>query len=221
MDERQPAFWCPERLLLIAGGVLIAVYACARLDSWVASSAALREFDQRHAQAHSRPAAMLRVADDVDFSLWSQERVLAFRESLVLERQPPLAVLEMARLRIRVPVFEGTDDLALNRGAGWVIGTARPGDTGNTGIAAHRDGFFRGLKDVELGDRIDLRTTSESLVYRVDQTEIVDPDNVSVLAPRAAPSLTLITCYPFYHVGSAPRRFIVHATLQESAETRK
>jgi sortase A len=211
-----------ERLLLVAGCFLLAVYASARIDSWRSSNAALRGFDE--SPEHGRTAADaadLLGDDDVDFSLWSPERISSFKESLGLERRPALAVLGLERLRINVPVFEGTDDLTLNRGAGWIVGTARPGDGGNTGIAAHRDGFFRGLKDVQPGDRIVLRTASKTMVYRVVQTEIVSPDDVQVLMPRAEPALTLVTCYPFYYVGSAPRRFITHATLQATTDARK
>jgi len=223
MIERGPALLWAERLLLITGCLLLTIFASARIDSWVSSRAALRAFEQGGAQAqrHTPPKVAQRQADDIDFSLWSEERIAAFKASLGLEHPRALAVLGLERLRIRVPVFEGTDDLVLNRGAGWIIGTARPGELGNSGIAAHRDGFFRGLKDVEAGDRIDLRTPSKTMVYRVVQTEVVDPEDVQVLMPRAEPTLTLVTCYPFYHVGSAPRRFIVHATLQASSDTSK
>jgi sortase A len=126
---------------------------------------------------------------------------------------PPLAVLEIAKLRIRVPVFDGTDDLTLNRGVGRIIGTAKLGETGNIGIAGHRDGFFRGLKDISEGDEIVLTTTAAKTIYIVDQIEIVSPADVRVLEPRRASSITLVTCYPFYFVGDAPKRFIVHASL--------
>jgi len=112
-----------------------------------------------------------------------------------------------------VPVFDGTDDLTLNRGVGRIIGTAKVGDTGNIGIAGHRDGFFRGLKDISVGDEIDLTMTTQKTIYLVDQIEIVSPSDVQVLGPRSAPSLTLVTCYPFYFVGDAPQRFIVHASM--------
>jgi sortase A len=126
-----------------------------------------------------------------------------------------MAVLRIARIGIVAPVVEGTDDLSLNRGVGWISGTARPGETGNIGIAGHRDGFFRALKDVAAGDAIELDTFFGMKTYRVDQIEIVTPDDVRVLLPRASPSLTLVTCYPFYFMGDAPQRFIVHAALQK------
>jgi sortase A len=224
--ERRPALLWAERLLLVAGCLLLAIFAFARIDGWVSSRAALRQFDQGAAQVQ-RPApvdgAKAQPTDDVDidFSLWSEERISAFKTSLGLQQPRALAVLDLKRLRIRVPVFEGTDDRILNRGAGWIVGTARPGEAGNIGVAAHRDGFFRALKDVEAGDRIELQIPSKTMVYRVAQTEIVDPEDVQVLMPRAETTLTLVTCYPFYHIGSAPRRFVVHATLQASNDTRK
>jgi len=116
-----------------------------------------------------------------------------------------------------VPVFNGTDALTLNRGAGRIVETAWPGEQGNIGIAAHRDGFFRGLKDVGLGDTIEMVTLSQTETYIIDRITIVDPSDVSVLQPRQRTSLTLITCYPFYFLGSAPQRYIVQASAAESA----
>jgi LPXTG-site transpeptidase (sortase) family protein len=125
-------------------------------------------------------------------------------------------VLRNNTLSFRAPFFAGTDDLVLNRGVGWIIGTAKPGESGNIGIAGHRDGFFRGLKDILVGDAVELTTAKEQATYIVDQIEIVSPESVEVLQPRGVPSLTLVTCYPFYFVGSAPQRYIVHATLKRS-----
>ena len=112
-----------------------------------------------------------------------------------------------------MPVYDGTDDLTLNRGVGRIIGTARLGEAGNTGIAGHRDGFFRGLKDIAPGDRIDLVLTSQTSHYVVENIQITSPDDVSVLQPTPKASLTLVTCYPFYFVGSAPQRYIVSASF--------
>ena len=127
----------------------------------------------------------------------------------------PLAVLRISAINLEVPVLEGTDDLTLNRAVGHIEGTAAPGETGNVGIAGHRDGFFRGLKDIHLGDTFDLFTEKGNSRYVVDEIVIVSPDDVSVLAPRSKPALTLVTCYPFYFVGSAPLRYIVHATITD------
>ena len=87
---------------------------------------------------------------------------------------------------------------------------------GNSGIAGHRDGFFRGLKDIARGDTIELDTLHGTDVYRVERTWIVEPEDVSVLDPTPEPALTLVTCYPFYFRGSAPQRFIVRAVREGS-----
>src|SRR6185503_18622734 len=106
--------------------------------------------------------------------------------------------------------------VTLDRGVGHIEHTAAPRSDGNSGIAGHRDGFFRGLKDIGSGDAIELETLGEREVYRVDRMWIVDPTDVSVLDPTPTPSLTLVTCYPFYFVGSAPQRYIVRAVRTES-----
>lgn len=122
-----------------------------------------------------------------------------------------VGMLDVPRLKMSTPVVEGDDDTTLNRAAGHLPDTPLPWQGGNSAIAAHRDGLFRPLKNVKVGDEIRFRTTREELVYRVTKTTIVMPDDLSVLAPQTNSSLTLITCYPFYYVGSAPKRFVVHA----------
>ncbi len=108
-------------------------------------------------------------------------------------------------------LVEGTDELTLNRAVGHIEGTALPGESGNVGIAGHRDGFFRGLQHLELGDALSLTTLAGVAHYRVAKLEVVEPSQVDVLAPTEHDGLTLVTCYPFYYVGNAPQRFIVHA----------
>ena len=130
--------------------------------------------------------------------------------------EAPIAVLTIPKIGIEVPVFAGTDDLTLNRGAGMIAGTASPGKTGNMGIAGHRDGFFRRLKDIRVGDHIELFAGHDKFVYAVEDITIVDPSDVTVLSPRPRTSLTLVTCYPFYFVGDAPQRYIVHASLVDT-----
>jgi sortase A len=210
-----------ECVLLAIGTVLLATYSAALVDRLVMSRYALREFD-KSAPVVSRDPGSLPIPnigeEIVDFSLWSRKRILGFQESLSISIEPPVAAFEIERLNIQVPVFEGTEEVVLNRGIGWIPGTAPPGQSGNTGLAGHRDGFFRGLKDIVPGDLMRLATRESVATYTVDEIEIVTPDNVSVLAPRASPSLTLVTCYPFYFVGKAPQRFIVHAALKEQKD---
>jgi len=118
----------------------------------------------------------------------------------------------------------------LNRAVGHIEDTAKPGEKGNVGIAGHRDGFFRGLKDVVKGDTMELETTSGKETYRVDDIRIVKPEDVGVLDPTivkpedvgvldptSEPVITLVACYPFYFVGHAPERYIVRAVRQSPA----
>lgn len=153
----------------------------------------------------------------VDFSLWSKKRVTEYQESLAANLDAPLAVLRVPRLGLEAPLLEGTDDVTLNRGLGHIPGTSRPGERGNVGIAGHRDGFFRILKDIAAGDRIELLMPKGTEEYVVDQIGLVKPEDVSVLQLRPQPSLTLVTCYPFYYIGSAPQRYIVHASIVEES----
>lgn len=209
-----------ERLLLLTGLALLSVYAMAEIHRLVVSRAALVSFRaiQKTTSAGDKQGVGSQQSESsVDFRLWSAERIEAYLESLTKNFDPPLAVLRIERLRIEAPVFNGTDELTLNRGAGRIIGTGVPGEGGNIGISAHRDGFFRSLKDVLIGDSIVLELASgETGTYVVDEIQIVTPENVEVLKPRAAPSVTLVTCYPFYFIGSAPKRFIVQGSLRNS-----
>ena len=119
--------------------------------------------------------------------------------------------LSIPRLHMSVMVFEGDDARILKFGAGHIPGTAFPQGSGNVGIAAHRDTYFRPLQAVQLNDGIALRTTAGISHYSVTKTEVVSPSDVGVLARAPGRNLTLVTCYPFYYVGNAPKRFIVLA----------
>jgi sortase A len=122
-----------------------------------------------------------------------------------------VGMLEVPRLQMSTPVIEGDDDRTLKRSVGHLPDTPMPWEAGNSAIAGHRDGLFRPLKDVKVGDEIRVRTSREEFRYQVTGTSIVLPDELSVLEPTSAPSLTLITCYPFRFVGPAPKRFVVRA----------
>jgi sortase A len=148
-----------------------------------------------------------------DFTLWSVKRMQAYRDSLVKKVDQPLAVLRIPKIRLEVPLYNDTDDLTLDRGVGRILGTSQVGAVGNLGIAGHRDGFFRGLKDLALGDEIELQRADRPDIYVVEKIQIVNPEDVSVLNPTRESSLTLVTCFPFYYVGSAPQRFVVHASI--------
>jgi sortase A len=195
-----------ERTLLACGVALLLIYAGARVYTVVFSRLELHRYWQ----------AQLTKSDgkskNPDFRLWSKQRIAGYQASLKSQLALPLGVLKIPSINLEVPLLEGTDDLTLNRAVGHIEGTAAPGSLGNIGVAGHRDGFFRGLKDIQTGDVIELINQNRTDRYVVDEILIVSPEETSVLSDRSRPSLTLVTCYPFYYVGSAPLRYIVHAS---------
>jgi sortase A len=220
-----------ERALLVAGLALVIFYGAARTESWLASRSALEKFAEIKTAVDVQNASADKSTDkntqsneeinsqerlelpNLDFSLWDKQRVTAYKQNIANQSEVPLAVLRIPKIRLEAPLFEGTDDLTLNHGVGRIAGTSRPGESGNIGVAGHRDGFFRGLKDVSVGDVIELNTLQGTDTYIVDRIQIVTPRQVEVLRPTTVPSLTLVTCYPFYFFGSAPQRYIVTASL--------
>ena len=214
--EKRKAVWRrAEKTLLLVGLLLVGIYVAAWLHGTIWSRIALWQFENaRSARAATVSAGTEQHDGNPDVSLWAPKRIHAYKESLTSKLDPPLGVLQIPKLQLVAPVFEGTDDLTLNRGVGRIAGTAQIGDVGNLGIAGHRDGFFRVLKDIQAGDAIELLVANRTMRYRVRQIEIVTPENTGVLASTAESELTLVTCYPFYFVGSAPQRFIVHAFLE-------
>jgi sortase A len=108
-------------------------------------------------------------------------------------------------------VREGVDRRTLLLAVGHIPATALPGQPGNVGVAGHRDTFFRRLKDLRTGDEIEFSTLTGDFKYVVESLIVVEPDNMAVLAPSTQNVLTMVTCYPFYYIGNAPKRFVVRA----------
>jgi sortase A len=192
-----------ELLAWTAGVSMLVTYAGTR--SWYAHAReqGIAEFDAVRKDVMAEP-------QQVDMSTWSRERITQYRAALH-SASVPEALLRIPSLHLVVPVFEGTSEENLNRGAGRIEGTAHLGEPGNVGIAAHRDGFFRALKDVRVGQSLTLQRLDGTDTYRIVATSIVEPSDVSVLAATDKHAITLVTCYPFYYVGPAPQRFIVRA----------
>jgi sortase A len=205
-----------DQVLLAFGVLMLAIYLGARIHAAVLSRVALAAFNIEQSSSADQPGKGDQGPATPDVSLWSQKRIKDYEASLAAHFAPAIGVLRIPKIHVEVPILEGTDDLTLNRGVGRIEGTASPGENGNIGIAGHRDGFFRGLKDVGPGDTIEMVSAGRTETYVIDRVVIVDPNDVSVLAPRARPSLTLVTCYPFYFVGSAPKRYIVQASIKDS-----
>lgn len=205
-------------LLMIVGVSLLAVFVIAHIHRAVLSRAAVERFkdveEQRPPEKVARSLADKRFS--FDFSLWSPHRIADYEKSLTENVSPPIGILRIAKAKLEVPVLDGVDDVSLNRGVGYIPGTAHPGVNGNVGIAGHRDGFFRILKDVGIGDVIELETLDRVDIYQVKDVVIVDKNDASVLRPTVDPILTLVTCYPFHFIGSAPKRYIVIASLLTS-----
>jgi sortase A len=207
-----------EGLLFTAGLLMLGVYVGARVQGIVLSSADILRF-KRQSPAASPESGWTGIVNSKtpDFSLWAETRIAQYKNSLGAHFSSAIAVLRIPKIHLETPLLEGTDDFTLNRAVGLIAGTARPGEIGNVGIAGHRDGFFRGLKDVAIGDTLELVTETKINTYVIDRIVIVEPSDVSVLGARPTPSVTLVTCYPFYYIGSAPHRYIVQASLTRSA----
>lgn len=119
--------------------------------------------------------------------------------------------LSVPRLHLSAMVREGIDGKTLRLAIGHIPATALPGQAGNVGVAGHRDTFFRGLKDLRSRDEIQFSTLNGDFKYIVESLAIVAPDNAAALAPSSENVLTMVTCYPFFYVGAAPKRFVVRA----------
>ena len=172
--------------------------------------------------------ALLYAGATILESRWYQAREAARLETLIPD--PPtartaaatpapvtegsvLGRLEIPRLGMNIVFAEGVSDSVLRRAVGHVPRTALPGEAGNIALAGHRDTFFRPLRKIQPGDAIALKTAAGDFTYEVESTVIVAPADIGVLQPTRDPMLTLVTCFPFYYVGSAPNRFVVRARL--------
>jgi len=213
-----------ERSLWTAGLLLVGVWAVHHWTGLARARSGVQRVEQQRAAAiPGATSATARPAFAVgppDLQLWDEKRINLWRAAQANNDSTPLGVLRIGRLRIEVPILEGTSDEILDRGVGHIEDTAVPGATGNSGLAGHRDGFFRALKDVAIGDVLDVETVAGHTEYRVEKTWLVTPDDVWVLDATDKPTVTLVTCYPFYFIGPAPQRFIVRAVAAADGESR-
>jgi sortase A len=187
-----------ERILLVVGLAAIAWYATARIHAAREQAALSRELASARAPAVSGEERLVTAAPAL------APRALVGR-------------IEVPRLRLSALAREGVDVRTLRGSVGHVPGTALPGAPGNAAFAAHRDTFFRPLAGIRKGDAVFVTTADGVHRYVVVDTRVVEPSDVSVLEPTDRPQLTLVTCYPFDYVGSAPQRFIVRAELAAPA----
>jgi sortase A len=180
-----------ERVLLVVGLTLLTVWVVARLHRTIASRGAIAEFEAENATVPFNKASAFRdpvLGVPVDFRQWSAKRISAYEDSLARKTDAPLAILRIPKISLKVPIFN------------------------------NRDGFFRGLQSIAPGDVLELVQPGHSDRYTVSQIRIVTPEDTSVLNPTAVPTLTLVTCFSFYFVGHAPKRYIVTAQLDPADE---
>ncbi len=176
------------------------------------------EIQRRNDIAHflsSSPAEAIFLPDvtEPNTALWAPGRIADYQSSLAAELPPVLGVLSIPSIGLEVPVYPSDSELLMDRGSGVIDGMSYPHELGNIGIAGHRDGYFRGLKDVQPGDKLLLATLEGPKHFVINTTQIVEIDELDLLQDTTEQTVTLVTCYPFYFVGHAPQRFIVTASL--------
>jgi LPXTG-site transpeptidase (sortase) family protein len=207
--------------LIVAGVCFLSIFAWLQFEHYYFEARYLKEFERMAAAVRqarppepslpSPPTAVPPPVIQEPLPLEGARENAAPENPLLSGDMRVLARLRVSRVGLEVAVLEGIEDRTLRRGAGWIPGTARPGEQGNVGIAAHRDTFFRPLREVRSGDRIELETLSTTQSYVVRSVYVVEPKATSVLQPTGEPTVTLVTCFPFNYVGPAPRRYIVQA----------
>jgi sortase A len=150
----------------------------------------------------------------LEAQIHAAEQHKSVRTNNAVKEGDVLGRIKIPKIALSVAVLQGTTNKTLRLGAGHIEGTALPGESGNIGIAGHRDTFFRGLKNLHKGDKILFETVSGTDIYEVDWIQITAPSDGGIVSPTTESSLTLVTCYPFRYIGAAPERYIVHAHRQ-------
>ena len=189
-----------HRALFVCAILLLGYCGFALADSWV--------FQRRENRDLDRQLRGERVATD---STLPSEPSASRKGVPGAAAHGLIGRIEIPRLLLSVVVVEGIGRTTLRRVVGHIPGTALPGQPGNVGLAGHRDTLFRPLKDLRVNDEIQFTTPRGDFRYEVESLRIVDPDDTGVLAASGENVLTLVTCYPFYYIGPAPKRWIVRA----------
>ena len=216
-----------EALCYAAGVVLSGFFLVRLAQGEVQRQGGIAEFE-RLAQADTagvETSAVVAPPAEPDFedmtgapdtSLWAPGRIADYEASLKASLPPVLGVLELPSVNLKVPVYQTASDLVMDRGAGIIDGMSYPHEPGNIGISGHRDGYFRVLKDVKIGDPVILQTLEGPKRFLIEDTTVVEISDERLLQDSYDQKVTLVTCYPFYFVGHAPKRFIVTASLDST-----
>jgi len=196
---------------LVVGVLALSYCAVVLLDRWLFQAYQTWRFEralknaQTSADANSQPATSPLPAPA------EADRARAVSFGIDGLAGSPLGRIEISSIGLAAMIMEGVDGKTLRHAVGHIPGTPLPGQKGNVALAGHRDTFFRGLRNIHKDDEITVTTLHGSYRYRVTSTQVVEPEDIKVLAATADDTLTLVTCYPFYFVGPAPKRFIVRA----------
>lgn len=212
-----PAARWIERLLLLIGLICLGTVAYAYFDARLTDIEENRRLEEAIAARKTQPVSQTSPASETD-ALSSFQAAEASAPPK-LEEGALVGRLEIPRVGVSSIVLEGVGSRTLRRGIGHIPGTALPFQNGNVGLAGHRDSFFRALKDIGKNDIVTFTTPEGTFRYQVEWTRIVLPKDTEVLENPGPPALTLVTCYPFYYVGSAPKRFIVRAVRVDAASS--
>lgn len=218
---RLPAPRWIERLLYVIGIVCLGTWVYAFVDARLTQRREEQRLEEMLRQRSSvstsepRPEASTPAAETDALESFQQDE--PFVPEAELEEGALIGRIQIPRVGVSAIVLHGVGPTTLRHGVGHIPGTPLPEHGGNLGLAGHRDSFFRELKDIRQNDTIELTTLDGTYEYKVEWTKIVLPTETDVLADEGAPALTLVTCYPFYYVGSAPKRFIVRARRIEAA----
>ena len=205
-----------------AGLVLTGFFVVQLAQGEVERRGAIAEFEQQRLMNNASTAGESATEtapvqfEDVgapDTTLWAPGRVADYQASLTADLPPVVGVLDVPTVGLRVPVYQSNSELVMDRAAGVIDGMAYPHEPGNIGISGHRDGYFRVLKDVAVGDPIVLQTLVGEKHFRIESLQVVEITDTQLLQDTREQTVTLVTCYPFYFVGHAPQRFIVTASL--------
>jgi sortase A len=209
---RRALFLRWARFLFLVVGVLTLSYCTfVLINTWAFQAYQTWRFEralkdaQKSARNDSQPGSpQLSARGDAD-------RARAASFGIDGRAGSPLGRIEIGSIGLAAMIMEGADGKTLRHAIGHIVGTLLPGQHGNVALAGHRDTFFRGLRNIHKDDKITLTTLHGSFSYRVDSTRVVEPEYTQALVATADDVLTLVTCYPFYYVGPAPKRFIVRA----------
>lgn len=199
-----PAHWWLDRSLIAFGVACLLIYGF-----FTAQTALYQRQAKAEVQRMIAPAATISEAPESPTMIRPASAAL---DEPSLARGAVIGRVDIPRLNVSAAIAEGDDDSTLGNAVGHLPDTPLPWQSaGNAAFAAHRDGLFRPLRNIRVNDEVKVVTSRGEFLYRVKKTQVVNPEDVWVLAPTKNATLTLITCYPFSFVGHAPQRFIVQA----------